>query len=76
MRTVKWLRAELAKFPDDAECYAYEGEVTGVVVNSPDPLFRNKGIIYCSESGYSQGDTELLEKVSIKESAGLDSQNL
>lgn len=32
MRTVKSLRYELAKFPDDALCYAYEGEVIAVVV--------------------------------------------
>lgn len=30
--TVKRLREELAAFPDDALCYAYEGEATGIVI--------------------------------------------
>lgn len=32
MRTVASLIAELQKFPPDALAYAYEGEVTGVVI--------------------------------------------
>lgn len=34
MRTVKQLIEELRKFPMDAKAYAYEGEVTGVVIRS------------------------------------------
>jgi len=54
MRTVAWLRAELAKFPDDATCYAYEGEVIGLIIEPPDPsngeqLPTAQGVIYCSE---------------------------
>lgn len=32
MRTIKSLKEELNKFPDDAVCYAYEGEITGIVI--------------------------------------------
>ena len=32
MRTVKSLIEELKKFPDDAQCFAYEGEVSGLVI--------------------------------------------
>ena len=52
MLTVKQLRIELAKFRDDALCYAYEGEVTGVIVNPPgNPLVYGdqQGVIYCSD---------------------------
>ena len=58
MRTVAWLKAELAKFPDDAVCFAYEGEVTGIVIerserrsmaDGPDRC-RAQGTIFCSES--------------------------
>jgi len=34
MRTVKWLIEELEKFPDDAVCHAYEGEMTGLVIRA------------------------------------------
>lgn len=30
--TVRMLRKALANFPDEAKCYAYEGEVVGIVV--------------------------------------------
>lgn len=32
MRSIKSLIAELQKFPEDAFCYAYEGEVTGLII--------------------------------------------
>jgi hypothetical protein len=54
MRTVAWLKAELSKFRDDAVCFAYEGEVRGIVIEPP--LGANgrrdilrQGCIYCSE---------------------------
>ncbi len=51
MRTVAWLREELAKFPDDALCFAYKGEVIGVVVQAaPLDVSARQGVIYCSES--------------------------
>lgn len=42
MRTVKWLREELAKFPDDALCFAYEGEVTGIVIEIAGKRMRDQ----------------------------------
>ena len=67
MRTVAWLRAELAKFPDDALCFAYEGEVCGIVIEPPRSGDQRRdmsrqGCIYCSESDeYDQAnETELL----------------
>jgi len=32
MRTIKSMIEALQKFPYDAMCYAYEGEVTGIVI--------------------------------------------
>lgn len=63
MKTVGWLRAELAKFPDEAKCYAYEGEGNGIVVEPVSGRGR-QGFIPCSEGG-SDGDwqTELLPDV-------------
>jgi len=48
MKTVKELRIELNKFPDDAECHAYEGEAIGVVVSSADG--ESSGFIYMTDS--------------------------
>jgi len=47
MLTVKKLISELSKFNDDDECYAYEGEVTGIIIQRDG--FTGQGIIYCSE---------------------------
>lgn len=47
MRTVKWLREELAKFPDEALVYAYEGEETGLSVQAADEA-NTYGFIHCS----------------------------
>ena len=44
MKTVKELIAELQKFPEDAQCYAYEGEDTGVCLQ----FGLEFGFIYCS----------------------------
>ena len=54
MRTVAWLKAELNKFPDDAVCFAYDGEVRGIVIEPPldsngDRDISRQGCIYCSE---------------------------
>jgi len=55
-KRVSDLIAELSKFPMDAQCYAYEGEVTGVVVVSADyqvqasVTYRTLGVIHCAES--------------------------
>ncbi len=50
MRTVKSLKEELSKFPDDCLCYAYEGEVRGIIVERPGERLMLQGVIYCSES--------------------------
>ena len=47
MRTVAWLKAELAKFPDDAVCFACESDITGIVIERENEIFL-QGIIYCS----------------------------
>ena len=62
MRTVKWLREEILKFPDDAVLFAYEGEVTGLVIEYPaQPRdIGQQGTIYCSENDDSQMESELL----------------
>jgi hypothetical protein len=57
-RTVAWLRKELEKFPDDAECFAYEGEVTGIIIGYPHEPLR-QGVIHCSEQKDTR-DTQLL----------------
>ena len=60
MRTVKWLRDELTKFPDDAVCYAYEGEVTGLIIERDGDAIRGQGVIHCSEYGDEKRETILL----------------
>lgn len=44
MKTIKDLIAELQKFPEDAVCYAYEGEDYGLVIKRGDQY----GFIHCS----------------------------
>jgi hypothetical protein len=60
MRTVKWLRDELAKFPDDAVCWAYEAESSGIVISRTKEDMET-GFIYCSEDGPNH-ETELLPR--------------
>lgn len=62
MRTVKSLIEELQKFPPDAVCFAYEGEVTGVVIEYAGGGIGKQGVIYCGESRGSdpEKETELL----------------
>ena len=66
MRTVKWLREELAKFPDDALCFAYEGEVTGIVIEIAGKRMRDQGVIYCSEGDDGEIESELLPNTRAK----------
>jgi hypothetical protein len=54
MRTVRSLIEELAKFPDEALCYAYEGEITGIVVRHG----GREGVIHCGEREGAQPQTE------------------
>jgi len=57
MITIKKLKEELAKFPDDAVCFAYEGEVIGLVIGHS---LHSQGVIYCSEGDDSDKETVLL----------------
>lgn len=57
MRTVAWLRQELARFPDEALCFAYEGEVTGIVIGVDS---SGQGVIHCSEYDDEGKPTQLL----------------
>ncbi|MFQ5730022.1 MAG: hypothetical protein ACE5GN_06645 [Waddliaceae bacterium] len=63
MRTVEWLKQELAKFPDDAVCFAYEGEVIGIVIERPGKRLQAQGIIYCSEYNDENEKTILLDDI-------------
>lgn len=47
MRKVKDLIEQLKKYDGEAMCYAYEGEVTGIVVKVGDDMFSD-ALIYCS----------------------------
>ena len=47
MITVKELKAELEKFPDNIKCSPYEGEITGVILVDG---YVQKGYILFSES--------------------------
>lgn len=58
MRTVQSLRDELANFPADALCYAYEGEITGVVVVEPGAVRRQLGYVCCGTAGDGEEEPE------------------
>jgi hypothetical protein len=68
MRTVKELKEELAKFPEDAVCFATECEVVGIVIERAGTVERDAGIaawdqgfIPCSEGdGDSGKETKLI----------------
>lgn len=54
MRTVKSLIEELSRFPEEALCHAYEGEIIGIVVR----LGEREGVIHCSEREGAEEETE------------------
>ena len=60
MRTVRSMIEELQKFPPNALCYAYEGEVIGLVIEHADRSRQGQGVIYCSESDRLEPDSDLL----------------
>lgn len=63
MRKVKDLIAELKKFPEDADCYAYEGEVTGVIIVQGEDC----GVIHCTEDDDTDTkETELFDESEIQ----------
>ncbi|MEN8237331.1 MAG: hypothetical protein ABFQ95_07325 [Pseudomonadota bacterium] len=57
MKTVKEMKEELDKFNDDDMCYAYEGEVIGLVINRG----HDQGVIFCAEGSGEEEDTHLIE---------------
>ena len=59
MRAVKSLIEELKKFPEDAMCYAYEGEICGIVVIRPNEFHSEMGTIHCSEGQGIDCETEM-----------------
>ena len=58
MKTVKQVKEELEKFEDTDLCFAYEGEVTGIIVNRGD----KQGVIYCNESECKEPETDMIKK--------------
>ncbi len=46
--TVAELKQAIAQFRDDAVCYAYEGEVRGIVILPPTGR-GEVGVIYCAD---------------------------
>lgn len=60
MKTIKELKEELSKFNDDDLCYAYEGEVCGIIVTRNDNAF-NQGIIFCGEGNHKEKETEIID---------------
>ena len=60
MRTVKELIAELQKFPEDAQCYAYEGEAFGLNITDANDS-DNNGFIHCGPYTNDEPETKLLD---------------
>jgi hypothetical protein len=58
-RTVESLIAELSKFPPEAKVFAYEGEITGLVIYVNDS-YAKQGVIYCPEGDEPVKPTEPL----------------
>ena len=58
MKSVKELKEELNKFNDDDMCFAYEGEVIGIVINRGN---HQQGVIYCGE-GDQEKATETIRE--------------
>lgn len=61
MITVKYLKQRLEQYPDDAQVYAYEAEVTGIgIVDDLSSDFMNiLGFIIASES--NRDEAEVME---------------
>ena len=57
MRTVKSLIEELTRFPEDALCHAYEGEVVGIVIRH----CVREGVIHCGEREGAEQETAPLK---------------
>jgi hypothetical protein len=48
---------ELVKFPEEAICHAYEGEITGIVIQQG----TRHGVIHCGERAGEEPATELFQ---------------
>ncbi len=57
MKTVEEMIKELKKFPLDAECFAYEGGTSGLIINKNGEC----GFIPCSEEEIKKLPTQLLK---------------
>ena len=57
MRTVKSLIEELSRFPENALCHAYEGEVIGIVIRH----CGREGVIHCGEREGGEPETQPLK---------------
>lgn len=57
MLTVKQLIAALEQFPEDAQCYVFDGEATGIVVS----LGHQTGFVACTEKLDIDASVELLD---------------
>jgi len=57
MRTIENLIKELKKFPKDAKCFAYQGECTGISIETKDNKY---GFIHVSEME-KEDETELIQ---------------
>jgi len=56
MRTVSSLIEELSRFPAEAICHAYEGEISGIVIR----YSGRHGVIHCGEREGAEPETEPL----------------
>ena len=61
MITIKKLKEELEKFDDDCVCFAYEGEVMGLVIENKNDRLGKQGVIYCSEGNDDGKETETID---------------
>lgn len=61
MITIKKLKEELSKFSDEDLCFAYEGEVTGLIIERVGERLKSQGVIYCSEGNDEGKETQLIE---------------
>jgi hypothetical protein len=58
MITIRRLKEELNKFDDDCVCFAYEGEVTGLVIEKAGS--DKQRVVYCSEGDDTGKETETI----------------
>ena len=66
--TVKELKVELNKFPDGCVCFAYEGEISGLIIEPQDHNLFSQGVIYTNNErkGQENKKTELIKSLVIR----------